>query len=205
MSLFAKATQQEGAVYVEAAIILPVLLLVTFASSFFFLVAARHFSLQMLANEIAKDVSLILQPVNSSPPKACIPLCMASQGSTLRNLGNQGYENSKNVGAYSTGQMASNGCWNICARDRYMLATPASQATYPLSLTVTVHPTMQYYDETLPANSSTWVSAGDFFEVSIAYPLRSVWGGGIAFFGIVPVSSMIYGNAVGIIDKRENP
>jgi Flp pilus assembly protein TadG len=202
MSLFAKATQQDGAVYVEAAIILPVLLLVTFASSFFFLVAARHFSLQMLANEIAKDVSLILQPVNSSPPAACIPLCMASQGTTFRS---NGFENSKSVAAYSTTQMSSNGCWNICARDRYMLATPASLATYPLSLTVTVHPTMQYYDETLPANSSTWVSAGDFFEVSIAYPLRSVWGGGIAFFGIVPVSSMIYGNAVGIIDKRENP
>ena len=203
MSLLAKAKQQEGALYVEAAIIMPVLLLVTFASLFFFLVAARHFTLQMLANEIAKDVSLSLQPIPTEDrATACIPKCMQEKGSTLRN---DGYQNTKNLTYYASTQFSSgSGCWNVCARGKYLLATPGTNAPYQLSVTVTAHPTMQYYDETLPSNSSV-ASAGDFFEVSLAYPLRAVWGGGIAFFGLIPETSSIYGNAVGVIDKRENP
>ena len=58
MSLRLQQHKQTGAVYVEAAIIMPVMLLVTFTCLFFFLLAARQFSVQMLANEIAKDISL---------------------------------------------------------------------------------------------------------------------------------------------------
>lgn len=205
MSVRTKGTSQVGALYVEAAIVMPILLLVTFASLFFLLVAARHFSLQMLANEIAKDVSLSLQPPSSRFTTACIPQCMSGRGTFLRA---DGYAHTVDLTDYSYAQMSSDenqaGCWRSCARDKYLLATPTSNSDpYGLRVFVTAHPSMQLFDEQLPANGSV-AAAGDFFEVTLTYPLRSVWGGGIAFFGLIPLTSKIYGNAVGVIDKREN-
>jgi hypothetical protein len=204
MSVFTKVTKsQAGALYVEAAIIMPVLLLVTFASIFFLLVAARHFSLQMLANEIAKDVSLSLQPVqwvDSYQLSACIPKCMQSDGQNLRD---DGYANTVDLADYVDSQLSGgSGCWSKCAAEQYLLVPPNSNGPYKMSVTVTAHPKMQFFDETLPYNGNMG-AAGDFFEVSVAYPLRAVLGGGIAFFGVIPASSKIYGNAVGVIDKRE--
>ena len=201
MSVFTKVTKsQAGALYVEAAIIMPVLLLVTFASIFFLLVAARHFSLQMLANEIAKDVSLSLQPVSYASQSACIPNCMRSYGSQLRDVG---YDNTVDLADYVDSQLSGeSGCWSKCAAEQYLLVPPNSTGRYKMSVTVTAHPKMQFFDETLPDNGNMG-AAGDFFEVSVAYPLRAVLGGGIAFFGVIPANSKIYGNAVGVIDKRE--
>jgi hypothetical protein len=203
-----QTTSQVGAVYVEAAIVMPVLILVTFASLFFLLVAARHFSLQMLANEIAKDISLSLQPAAEAPVPtgvkqlSCIPECMRT--SNLRTS-TSSYLNTRNIDTYAAKQMESTGCWNTCARTLYLLATPQTKSTAPaLGVAVTSYPTMQVFDEQLPANQGV-VSAGDFFQVSVSYPLRAVWGGGIAFFGLIPESSRIYGTAVGVVDKRENP
>lgn len=205
MGALTEAKPQTGALYVEAAIIMPILLLVTFASSFFLLVAARHFSLQMLANEIAKDVSLSLQPVALGNHTACIPRCMAENFAWATPLRDDGYDNSADLSDYIPSQIDNpTGCWNSCAADRYLLAAPGRGLPYALSVTVTAYPRMQIFDETPPPIGGV-AAAGDLFEVSVAYPLRAVWGGGIAFFGLIPATSKIYANAVGVIDKRENP
>lgn len=204
MGALTEAKQQTGALYVEAAIIMPILLLVTFASLFFLLVAARHFSLQMLANDIAKDVSLSLQPVGPTTLSACIPKCMNENLTWATGVRNEGYDNTVDLVNYAAVQSNSPaGCWNHCAAYRYLLAAPGRGLPYALSVTITAHPRMQIFDEQVPSSGGV-AAAGDFFEVTVAYPLRAVLSGGIAFFGLIPETSRIYGNAVGVIDKREN-
>ena len=200
MSLRLQQHKQAGAVYVEAAIILPVLLLVTFTCLFFFLLAARQFSIQMLANEIAKDISLSLQAVEDNwndSSRTCMSDCRLNgcraQTTVLRHT--------KNLDEYVACQSEEqNDCWKECARDQFLLNTDGD---YPMSVTATAYPAAQWFDETDTPSTDPNISAGDLFEVTVSYPFRAVWGGGIAFFGLVPEKDLT-GIAVGIVEKREN-
>jgi Flp pilus assembly protein TadG len=163
---------QTGAIYVEAAVVLPILLLVTFASAFFFLLAARHFSLQMLANEIARDVSLSLDPrtgVSYGTQASCIQSTCPTANTTAASKVDI---NAMKVARYDT----VGGCWNWCANEYYRLATaPADPA---LQVNLTVYPAFQWFDAPItppPAEAAV----GDYVLVELRYPAQAVLGGGI--------------------------
>lgn len=198
MSLRLQQHKQTGAVYVEAAIIMPVLLLVTFTCLFFFLLAARQFSVQMLANEIAKDISLSLQANADNWTGAgstCIKNCRTNCRDTSGTL-----KHTRDLNAYVACNTAQQGaCWNTCARDAFLLNTEGS---YALSVTAAAYPAAQWFDQLDTPTAHSSISAGDLFDVTVSYPFRAVWGGGIAFFGLVPEKNLT-GIAVGIVEKRE--
>jgi len=192
-------SQERGGIYVEAAIILPVLLLVVFASIFFFLVAARHFSLQMLANDIANDISLSLGPrfgVNSGDKGSC-----GKQQSSYPPTTSPAPSKLDLTTLRSNRYTNSNGCWNVWAREQYLLATPPTGADPSNYLTVSLnaHPTLQWFDEapTLAMNSA---AIGDFIEVELRYPAKAILGGGIAMFGATPDISIV-GTAIAVLER----
>ena len=199
MTITHSHAQETGGIYVEAAIILPVLLLVVFASIFFFLVAARHFSLQMLANDIASDISLSLGPrfgvnfgdrascgkENSSYPPTTSP---TPSKLDLTDMLRERYTN-------------SNGCWNVWAREQYLLATHSSGADPSEYLTVSLnaHPTLHWFDEPSTQTMNS-VAIGDFIEVEVRYPAKAILGGGIAMFGATPDISIV-GTAIAVLER----
>jgi hypothetical protein len=202
MSLRLQQHKQAGAVYVEAAIILPVLLLVTFTCLFFFLLAARQFSVQMLANEIAKDISLSLQTNddNFNASHGVVNSCIKNCRTNCRG-GENALRHTRNLTAYvACNSTYPEACWNTCARDQFLLNT---EGDYPMSVTATAYPARQWFDSGSTPTVHTTISAGDLFDVTVSYPFRAVWGGGIAFFGLVPDKNLT-GVAVGIVEKREN-
>jgi hypothetical protein len=204
MSLRLQQHKQTGAVYVEAAIIMPVLLLVTFTCLFFFLLAARQFSVQMLANEIAKDISLSLQTNldDSSASNGVRPSCMKNCRTNCRGEEDPlNLHHTRDLKAYVTCNSQDQGaCWNTCARDQFLLNTDGE---YPMSVSATAYPARQWFDSGSTPTAHSTISAGDLFDVTVSYPFRAVWGGGIAFFGLVPDKNLT-GIAVGIVEKREN-
>ncbi len=184
---------QTGAIYVEAAVVLPILLLVTFASAFFFLLAARHFSLQMLANEIARDVSLSLDPragVAYGTQASCIQSrCPATNTTAASKVDITAMQ----VARYNT----VGGCWNWCANRYYLLATaPADPA---LQVNLTVYPAFQWYD-TPTTTTPTVAAVGDYVLVELRYPAQAVLGGGIPFFGAIPNINLV-GTAIAVIER----
>lgn len=201
MSVLLTHHNEEGAIYVEAALVLPLLLLVTFVSAFFFMCAARYFSLQMLANEMAKDLSIALHTPDTdglnSTTRTCIASCKAGMDSY--EWGEQGLTQPQlrhqvNVDTYVDQMYTQGGCWNTCAQGRYLLSTQS------LSVTARVYPVQNWYDAQI-TNTVNSASPGDYFLVTVSYPLRAVWGGGIAFFGLAPNTSLV-GTAVGVLEKR---
>lgn len=196
MSLRLQQHKQTGAVYVEAAIIMPVMLLVTFTCLFFFLLAARQFSVQMLANEIAKDISLSLQASsdnNLGNARTCMNNCRAACRDGINTM------QTRNLDDYVQCQYENTeSCWNKCARDNFLLNTEGEHA---LSVTATAYPARQWFDSGSTPTAHSTISAGDLFDVTVSYPFRAVWGGGIAFFGLVPEKNLT-GIAVGIVEKR---
>ena len=143
MSLRLQQHKQTGAVYVEAAIIMPVMLLVTFTCLFFFLLAARQFSVQMLANEIAKDISLSLQAdadaftgAGSTCIRGCRRHCSEDANIILRHT--------RDLNAYvECNSHDQEACWNTCARNQFLLNTDGD---YPMSVTATAYPARQWFD-----------------------------------------------------------
>lgn len=186
---------QTGAIYVEAAVVLPILLLVTFASAFFFLLAARHFSLQMLANEIARDVSLSLDPragVSYGTQASCIQSTCPTANTTAASKVDI---NAMKVARYDT----VGGCWNRCARTYFLLAT--APAVPALDVNLTVYPAFQWYD-TPPMTTPppTVAAVGDYVLVELRYPAQAVLGGGIPFFGAIPDIDLV-GTAIAVIER----
>jgi hypothetical protein len=208
MPLFSVRHNQAGALYVEAALVLPLLLLVTFAGAFFFLCAARHLSLQMAANEMAKDLSVALHDPRDNgqlwAEKTCIAGCKADPnvvypwgGDREQNLLKFNVELDAYVNFMYTN---AEGCWNACASSRYRLLTVGGGRTQYLSVRAQVFPVANWYDDDVTSNLNQ-ASPGDYFMVTLSYPLRAVWGGGITFFGMAPDMSLV-GTAVGVLEKR---
>ena len=184
-------TKEAGAVYVEAAIVMPIMLLVTFASAFFFLCAARQVSVQMLANNIAKDISLALRATNLTSGSYCIQTC--------KGVTEAPPESELDIPTYRKKMYEnSDGCWKTCARDSYLLAIEGSS---PLRVTVTPHHLVNWYDDQITSSHQV-LSPGDFFTVRLEYPFRAVLGGGIPMFGVVPADKYLVGTAVGVMEKR---
>jgi Flp pilus assembly protein TadG len=207
MALFSIRHNQDGAIFVEAALVLPILLLVTFAGAFFFLCAARFLSLQMAANEMAKDLSVALHDPEYNGLNSMEKTCIAGCKATLPNypwrdqLGPLQRFN-VDVGEYVEEMYdAANGCWNACAESRYRLITRQYGRSSYLTVEAQVFPAASWYDQEI-TNPNTFVaSPGDYFIVTLRYPLRAVWGGGITFFGLAPNTSLV-GTAVGVLEKR---
>jgi Flp pilus assembly protein TadG len=188
---------QTGAIYVEAAVVLPILLLVTFASAFFFLLAARHFSLQMLANEIARDISLSLDPragVVNTGQTSCIQRTCAAFNTTAASK--------VDVSTMTTNRYDTpTGCWNDCARTQYLLATDPTGGKPALDINLTVYPAFQWYDTpTMTTPPPTVAAVGDYVLVELRYPAQAVLGGGIPFFGAIPNINLV-GTAIAVIER----
>ena len=199
MTIARHRAPQTGAVYVEAAIILPVLLLVVFASIFFFLLAARHFSLQMLANDIAKDISLSLGPrfgVNTGNRTTC-----GEDNSSFPDPATFRTPPSKlSLATLLTNRYTNtSGCWKVWARETYLLATPPSPSA--LQVTLTAYPKTQWFDS-IPTTTATptEVAIGDYVEVQLRYPAQAILGGGIAMFGATPNISIV-GTAIAVLER----
>jgi hypothetical protein len=206
MSVFVTRHNEDGAIYVEAALVMPLLLLVTFVSAFFFMCAARYFSLQMLANEMAKDLSIALHTPGNDGLSLTQQTCIASCKEEISNYPwsdqQQGANQTFNVNldTYVTYMYTNGGCWNQCAQGRYLLSTIGSGRTSYLAVRAQVYPVANWYDDEL-TNTPNLASPGDYFMVTVSYPLRAVWGGGIAFFGLAPNTQMV-GTAVGVLERR---
>lgn len=193
--------KQVGAVYVEAAIVLPVIILVTFASLFFFLCAARQFTVQMLATEIAKDISIALRPAVRTGIDYCINECRIAIEGGAQGANPFLTKSELDLDAYHTAMYtnSSPGCWRTCAQNAYLLGTTG---TYPLKITLRAHHMIEFYDDPLLGTQNyNDLSPGDIFTVTLQYPLRAVWGGGIAMFGVVPEGKFLTGIAVGVLEK----
>jgi hypothetical protein len=190
-----------GAIYAEAAVILPVLLLVVFVSIFFFLLAVRQFSLQMLASEIAKDISLALDPRAdraTATRRGCIQKTCAYTNPdfltkfdtrlSLPTLLNQRYT-------------TTTGCWNLCAQQEYFLATAAVGGVPGLQISLTAYPTLQWFDPT-PTGTPTISNAavGDYITVQLTYPARAIWRRGIPMFGAVANINLV-GTAITVLER----
>lgn len=186
---------QTGAIYVEAAVILPILLLVTFASAFFFLLAARHFSLQMLANEIARDISLSLDPrtgVSYGSQHSCIQSTCPTANTTAASK--------VDVSTMTTNRYDTpTGCWNQCARTQYLLTTDPTGGKPALNVNLTVYPAFQWYDAAT-TTTPTVAAVGDYVLVELRYPAQAVLGGGIPFFGAIPDIDLV-GTAIAVIER----
>jgi hypothetical protein len=186
---------QTGAIYVEAAVVLPILLLVTFASAFFFLLAARHFSLQMLANEIARDVSLSLDPrtgVTSGGQTSCIQRTCPAANTTA--------DSKVDVTALEAVRYTNTaGCWNTCARTQYLLATDPTGGKPALDVNLTVYPAFQWFDAPA-ASTPNEAAVGDYVLVELTYPAQAVLGGGIPFLGAIPNMNIV-GSAIAVIER----
>lgn len=184
---------QTGAIYVEAAVVLPILLLVTFASAFFFLLAARHFSLQMLANEIARDVSLSLDPrtgVSYGAQASCIQSTCPTANTTAASK--------VNVSTMTTDRYDTpTGCWNTCAKTYYLLTTTPSVPA--LDVNLTVYPAFQWFD-TPTVSTPTEAAVGDYVLVELRYPAQAVLGGALPFFGNIPQYDIV-GTAIAVIER----
>ncbi|MEY4669449.1 MAG: hypothetical protein RL518_2148 [Pseudomonadota bacterium] len=184
----------------EAAIILPILLLVVFASIFFFILAARHFSLQMLANEIAKDISLSLNPPST--------VATSRQGACACNNANTPTEPKLNVqDLLNERYRNTNGCWRNCAQ-RYLLKTaPTVQEgnqTSGLQISLLAHPALQWFDAAPSGEQSIQNAAvGDFIEVQLTYPMQDILGGSIAMFGTVGANMNLGGSAITVLERPE--
>lgn len=184
---------QTGAIYVEAAVVLPILLLVTFASAFFFLLAARHFSLQMLANDIARDVSLSLDRradvVNTGQTSCIQRTCPAASTTAASTID----VSAMKLARYTT----TSGCWNTCARTQYFIATPPADPA--LDVNLTVYPAFQWFDAAT-TTTATVAAVGDYVRVELRYPARAVLGGGIPFLGAIPNINIV-GTAIAVIER----
>ena len=190
--MLSKRSEEFGAIYVESAIVLPILLLVTFASIFFFLCAARYFSLQMLANEIARDISLGLQD-----PEANATGCNKLRTGKLSS--NDSQEINLTTTCDDQFNNGSAGKWKLCAKDRYLLVTdPPNNKP---SVNAIVHPVRNWFDAPFTSSSQLFntASPGDFVEVTVRYPIRWVMGDTIAVMGLLPDVELI-GKGVGIVE-----
>jgi hypothetical protein len=198
MTIARTRTPETGAIYVEAAIIMPVLLLVVFASLFFLLVAARHFSLQMLASDIAKDISLALDPRVGVDPGAfggCLQrTCPYVQGSSAN--ANDVDELRLNVTSFQSSRLLTNGCWTTCAQSQYLLKT----GTGGMQVNLSIYPSLKWFDSTPSTNQITYAAVGDYIGVQVTYPVSAVLGGGIPMFGLVPDIN-IAGTAITVLER----
>jgi hypothetical protein len=155
----------------------------------------------MLANEIAKDVSLALDPragVDAGAQGSCIQTtCAYTNPPFNTKLDLTTFLNER----YGNGT----GCWSACARRQYLLATaPAGKNQNSgswLQVSLTAHPTLQWFDAT-PAGTQTINTAavGDFVEVQLRYPAQAILGGGIAMFGAVPDIAIV-GTAIAVVER----
>jgi hypothetical protein len=144
----------------------------------------------MLANDIAKDISLSLQStaVSTGAQGGCFQrACTRTTPLTDYKL---------DLGTLLANRYtASNGCWKVCAQQQYLLATQNA-----LTVTLTAHPTIQWFDTVNTAATTTQVAVGDYIEVELRYPARAVLGGGIAMFGATPDVEIV-GTAISVLER----
>jgi hypothetical protein len=153
----------------------------------------------MLANDIAKDISLSLGPrfgVNTGNGTQCSesntsfpdPQAFPTPPSklSLATLLTNRYTN-------------ASGCWKVWARQRYLLATPPSASA--LQVTLIAYPKTQWFDS-IPAGTATptEVAIGDYIEIRLSYPAQAILGGGIAMFGATPNISIV-GTAITVLER----
>lgn len=176
---------QVGAYFVEAALVTPLVLLITFASIFFCVLAAKNFALQSFATDIARDISLSLQttPSATATPRPWCTLCpVRAQSSTSVDM--------------SVFKQAHLSCWQSCAQTKYPIGI-LNAGGQALDISIDTYPIAQWYDATFTPSAT--VGPGDLFNVSVRYPSSNFLNGKVPFLGTL--SFNIEGTAVGVIEK----
>ena len=167
---------QSGAYFVEAALVTPLVLLITFAAIFFCTLAAKNFALQTFATDVARDVSLSLQAKGS----AWCPSCGTAQGASTNQV------------ALSTFSGSYDSCWKTCANSRYPIIGANN-----VTITVSGFPVTNFFDGDVTYTGS--VAPGDLFNVSVQYSSSNFMGGNVPFLGSFNFN--LQGTAVGVIER----
>jgi len=167
---------QQGAYFVEAALVTPLLLLITFAAIFFCILAAKNFALQTFATDVARDVSLSLQAKGS----AWCPSCGTAQVASTNQV------------VLSTFSGSYDSCWKTCANSRYPIIGANN-----VTITVSGFPVTNFFDGDVTYTGL--VAPGDLFNVSVQYSSSNFMGGNVPFLGSFNFN--LQGTAVGVIER----
>jgi Flp pilus assembly protein TadG len=172
--------KETGTIFVEAALVMPLLLLVCFASIYFFMAAARNYAVQMVANDIARAASLSLSQ-ETLKSGGCIAMCrQQTVGSGIETVDIQQF-----LGSY-------NNCFKKCASSQYLLSENF------VSIAVTPIPDFSSL-AVAPQQTTNLLSPGDMVRVNVSYPVSAVLGATIPMFG--SWAGNLQGSSVGIIEK----
>jgi len=174
--------KQRGTIFVEAALVMPLLLLVCFASIYLFIAAARNYAVQMVANDIARTASLSLSQ-DAATSGGCIAMCRKQ----TVGAGVETVDIIEFLESYSD-------CFKGCASSQYLLA-----GNY-LSIHVKPIPDLSSLStQTGQTSVTNQLSPGDMVKVNVSYPVSAVLGATIPMFG--SWSGDLQGSSVGVIEK----
>ena len=168
---------QRGAAFVEAAIILPVFLLVTFVTIFLCLMAYRLSSIQMAANDIALSIS------NSFSGGGPFP-CSSGTYPTNGNI----------VLAEHTANCLVT--WRTGIATRYLIPSTA-----PMQIFVVGYAHQQSHDGGATISNATTLRAGDSFVLVVKYPKSNILGGKVPLFGFL--QGDLVASAAGFIERPQ--
>jgi Flp pilus assembly protein TadG len=170
---------ERGTLFVETALIMPLLLLVCFASIYFFMAAARNYAVQMVANDIARTASLSLSQ-NTATSGGCIAMCRITAAAGVETIDIQ------------TFLQTSASCFKGCATSQYLLAGNF------VDIKVDAIPDFSSLNAP-PTKTTSLLSPGDMIRVNVSYPVSAVMGATITLLG--PWSGNLQGSSVGVIEK----
>lgn len=166
---------QRGAVFVDAAIIMPVFLLVTFVTIFLCLMAYRLTSIQLAANDIALSISYSFQ---RGGPFKC------------------GTGTNAAIGTVEIQTLATNceAIWREGIATRYLIP-----ATDPMPIRVVGYAHQQSHDGGATLQNATILRAGDSFVLVVNFPKSNILGGKVPLFGFL--QGDLVASAAGFIER----
>lgn len=175
MSSVRQYRHQRGAAFVEAAIILPVFLLVTFVTIFLCLMAYRLTSIQLAANDIARSIGNSFQ---GGAPFRC-------------NTGSNAANGTVEIQTLATNCAA---IWRAGIATRYLIP-----ATDPMPIRVVGYAHQQSHDGGATLPNATTLRAGDSFVLVVNFPKSNILGGRVPLFGFL--QGDLVASAAGFIER----
>lgn len=169
---------QRGAVFVDAAIIMPVFLLVTFVTIFLCLMAYRLSSIQMAANDIAQSIS---KAFYGGGPFYCAP-------------GAPTVQQRKGTILIQDLRGACEGSWRSGIATKYLIPTDNQ-----MPITVVGYAHLPPLDGGQNVQNATTLRAGDSFVVLVKFPKTNILGGKVPLFGLL--SGDLVASAAGFIER----
>lgn len=179
MTQVRRKRHQRGAAFVEAAIVMPALLLTTFCTMFLCLLGYRLTCVQMAANDVARSIS---NAFNGGAYGGC-------SGGIATNVTNGTIEI----------QTLRNNCmtsWRGTIATRYLI--PASNS---MTIEVSGYAHQGSHDGGGTIPDATTLRGGDSFVVVVSFPKTNILGGKVPLHGLL--SGNLVGSAAGFIERPQ--